>query len=152
MRAAFYTGTRPGVPGLYNRLVRSWEPGGSSHAELIFSDGVSASASFMDKGVRFKEIDYDPTKWEIIDLGERFNEDYARQWFELHEDEPYNLLGQIHFVVSPVRIDGGYWCSAAMAAALQLVNPWRYGPNLLRDVLVSIVTKPPKGGFLLPQQ
>ena len=50
--AAFYQGTRPGLPGLYNRLVRWLDRGEFSHCELVFGDGMSASASFMDHGVR----------------------------------------------------------------------------------------------------
>lgn len=142
MRAAFYTGTRPGISGLYNRVVRWWEPGDCSHCELIFSDGMSASASFMDKGVRFKEIEYDPTRWAIVELGIQFDEAGARQWFELHDKEEYNVIGQMHFVVSPIRIDHGYWCSSAVAASLGMKDPWRYGPNLLKAVLSSIAKQP----------
>lgn len=154
MRAAFYIGTRPGYQGIYNRIVKAWEPGDCSHVELIFSDGMSASSSLMDGGVRFKRIDYDPARWIILDLGDRFNEEYARQWFELRvkEGAKYDLLGQLHFVFSPIRGDAlAYWCSEAVAAALQLHESWRYGPNILLAVLMSIVNQPAPAGFYLPK-
>ena len=69
MQVAFYKGTRSGIAGIYSRGVRFITKGKYSHCELIFSDGMSASASFMDGGVRFKRIEYDPAHWDIIDVG-----------------------------------------------------------------------------------
>lgn len=151
MRAAFYKATRSGVQGLYNRLVRAWEPGDYSHGELIFSDGMAASASFIDKGVRFKQIDFNPDHWDFVDL-RGFDERYARQWFIDHEKAKYDLRGQMHFVVGPETGDKDrYFCSEAMAAALRLKDPWRYGPNLLHAVLSSPSLNPASAGFLLPR-
>jgi hypothetical protein len=149
MHVAFYTGTRPGYQGLYNRLVRWWESGDCSHVELIFKDGLSASASLADGGVRFKAIDYNPDHWIIVDLGNHFDEDFARQWFadRIKDGAQYDLLGQLHFVFAPIRGDKArYWCSEAVASALQLREPWRYGPNLLKTVLLDI-TDPANAGF-----
>ena len=53
MRTAFYKGTRPGWQGIYSRAVRVIDRGPYSHCELVFSDGLSASASYIDGGVRF---------------------------------------------------------------------------------------------------
>ena len=52
MKAAFYKGTRPGLQGIYSRAVRAIDRGPYSHCELVFSDGLSASASYIDGGVR----------------------------------------------------------------------------------------------------
>jgi len=68
MKIAFYKGTRAGVAGIYNRGVRAIDAGKYSHCEIIFSDGVSASSSFMDGGVRFKEIEYNSANWDIIEI------------------------------------------------------------------------------------
>src|SRR3546814_7608950 len=40
--------------GIYSRVTRLVDGGPYSHCELVFSDGLSASASFIDGGVRFK--------------------------------------------------------------------------------------------------
>jgi hypothetical protein len=134
-RAAFYKGTRPGLPGLYNRAVRWWECGPYSHCELVFSDGRAASASFMDHGVRFKEIDFDPERWDFIDLPGA-NEALAELWFLTHLGCQYDLLGNVHFLLGPVRDDRRkYFCSEALAAALGMPEAWRYGPNALAAVL-----------------
>jgi len=89
-RAAFYRGTRPGVAGVYSRGVRLVDRGPYSHCELIFSDGMAASASWMDGGVRFKRIDFDPEHWDFIDIPQE-KEALARQWFEKHKGRELNI-------------------------------------------------------------
>jgi hypothetical protein len=140
-RSASYKGTSPGIAGLYNRLVRLVDNGPYSHDELIFSDGVSASASWMDDGVRFKQIDYDPDKWDFIDLPPE-KEEAARQWFIDHEGEPYDLMGNLRFLCGIIRESKrGMFCSEAKAAALGLTEPWRYGPNGLTNILRDMWVK-----------
>lgn len=129
MKAAFYKGTRPGIAGLYNRLVRWWRKGPYSHVELVFSDGISASSSFEDGGVRFKQIDFDPDNWDLIELP-GYDEPAARAWFEQHEGEPYDVLGNIGFLWRP--ISGMRWmqfCSEAFLSALGFHDTWRFCPN-----------------------
>ena len=137
MRAAFYKATRPGVQGIYSWAVRFVDRGPYSHCELIFSDGMSASASYIDKGVRLKRIDYDPAHWDFIELPDHL-EPYARDWFEANKGAPYDLMGNVRFVL-PFLPDSqhGWFCSEALAAALKLKEPWRFGPNGLAAVLRS---------------
>ena len=68
MKAAFYKATRPGLQGLYSRAARAVDRGPYSHCELVFSDGLSGSASYIDGGVRLKRIDFDPEHWDFIEL------------------------------------------------------------------------------------
>lgn len=68
MQAAFYKATRPGWQGIYSRAVRVIDRGPYSHCELVFSDGMSGSASYIDGGVRLKRIDYDPAHWDFVEL------------------------------------------------------------------------------------
>ena len=152
MKAAFYKGTRPGLQGLYSRAVRWIDRGAYSHCELVFSDGLSASASYIDKGVRFKEIDYDPAHWDVIDLpADSRLEQYARSWFEFNDGAPYDLMGNVRFVL-PWLSDSerGGFCSEAMAAALKLREPWRLGPNGLAAVLLSMYPQPPMSAGRMP--
>lgn len=135
MRAALYKGTHPGWPGVYNRLIRWWTRSPYSHVELIFSDGIAASSSYMDGGVRFKKIDFDPALWDFIDLPGHL-EPAARQWFVDHAGQPYDLMGNVHFVISPIGDDKRKWfCSEACAAALGFPEPGRYDPACLFTVL-----------------
>ena len=129
MKAAFYKGTRPGFAGLYNRLVRWWCNGPYSHVELVFSDGISASASFADGGVRFKAIDYDDERWDFLDL-RGFDEVAARQWFVDHEGMKYDLLGNLGFIWRPIKgREDMAFCDEAILCALGFQDAWRFCPN-----------------------
>ncbi len=140
MRAAFYKGTRPGLKGQYNRIVRLWERGPYSHCELIFSDGMSASSSFEDGGVRFKRIEFDPARWDFIELPWA-DEQKARDWFERNKGKAYDLMGNVRFIADPLADGKDKWfCSESLAEALGIEDSWRYGPNALAAVLRSICT------------
>ena len=129
MKIAFYKGTRKGLQGIYSRLARWVDSGPYSHCELIFNDGLSASASFIDGGVRFKHIDYKEDNWDVVEL-QGFDEDKARQWFEDHEGEKYDLLGNLRFIFFFVKPSNNKWfCSEAIAEALIISESWRLGPN-----------------------
>jgi len=137
--AAFYKSTRPGWAGMYNRIVRWWEPGDFSHCELIFSDGMAASSSYMDGGVRFKFIDFNPDHWDFIRLPDHL-ELAARAWFKKHEGEGYDLRGNLRFALDFVPDDPDRsFCSKALGAALGMIEPWRLGPSGLAAVLKSTV-------------
>ena len=139
MRAAFYRATRPGLQGIYSRAVRFIDRGAYSHCELVFSDGMSGSASYIDGGVRLKRIDYDDTHWDFIDLPPSL-EPYARDWFEANKGAPYDLMGNVRFVL-PWLADSerGWFCSEALMAALGFDDAWRFGPNGAAAVLRSIL-------------
>jgi hypothetical protein len=145
-QAAFYRGTHAGLPGVYNRLVRWWTRSPYSHAELIFSTGRAASSSAMDGGIRIKLIDFTADKWDFVDLPASLEEG-ARAWFDLHRGEKYDLLGNAHFVLSPLGDDRQRWfCSEAIAAALGMPNPERFDPGTLHAAL-SYFTQPAYAGF-----
>lgn len=133
--ASFYKSTRPGWAGIYNRLVRWWERGQYSHCELMFSDGMAASSSYMDGGVRLKRIDFNPDNWDFIALPDEL-ELRARSWFENHLDCKYDIIGNVRFIADFMPDDKNKWfCSEAMAEAIGIPESWRYGPNGLSAVL-----------------
>lgn len=137
MRIAFYKGTRPGVAGVYNRGVRVVTKGKYSHCEAIFSDGMSASASFADDGVRFKFIVYDPAHWDFIEIPDVL-EPRIRKWFDDHKNDSYDVLGNVHFLVPIVGDDKSRWCcSEALGEAIGLVDAWRFHPNSLYAILTT---------------
>jgi hypothetical protein len=138
LQVAFYKGTRPGIAGLYNRLTRWLDHGPYSHCELVFGDGESASASFMDGGVRFKRIGYSSGQWDFVPIPLRY-ELAARVWFTLHQGAAYDLMGNLNALLGFVPDSTDKWfCSEAIAAALQLTEPWRYKPNGLAAVLKEL--------------
>jgi len=134
---AFYKGTRPGIAGVYSWGVRRQTKGPYSHCELVLSDGMSASSSFIDGGVRFKNIEYDDAHWDFITIP-GLSENQARKWFEEHEGAGYDLLGNLHFVL-PLIGDSKtrFSCGEAIASSLGMVDAWRYSPNSLYVALLT---------------
>ena len=127
MKIASYKGTRSGLAGAFNIATRWWLDGPYSHTELIFSDGVCASSSFLHGGVRFKRIEFDPEHWDIIDCPG--DEAAARAWFEAHEGEPFDVLGLAGFIGPRGMQDQWKWfCSESIGAALGIPDPWRFDP------------------------
>lgn len=145
MKVALYKGTHTGISGLYNVLTRYLDRGMYSHCELVLSDGISCSSSYLDGGVRFKQVDYSKVdNWDFLDIpdptGElEFN---AFLWFKLHEGCKYDLLGNLRFVSNAVKDDSSKWfCSEAVMASLGFTEAYRYGPNGCAAVLRDITNK-----------
>ena len=150
LRAAFYKSTHPGLPGVYNRLVRWWTRSPYSHVELVFGDGRAASSSAMDGGVRIKSIEFEPDKWDFVDLPESLALS-ALKWFDEHEGAAYDYWGNVHFVLPPVGGGKRNWfCSEAVAAALGMPDPGRFDPGPLHAAL-TFLTKPASSGLLTAQ-
>lgn len=134
MKVALYKATRPGWQGIYSRAVRWWTRSPYSHAEIIFSDGMAASSSFIDGGVRFKRIDFDDAHWDFVDI--EGDEAGVKGWFYEHTSQSYDVLGNVGFVLGPVRDSSTKWsCAESIAAALGYPEPWRYSPAILSSVI-----------------
>ena len=128
MKIASYKVIRPGFSGIFSRLVRWWTSSKYSHTELIFSDGVSGSSSFLDKGVRLKSITYDETYWDFIEI-QGFDELQARWWFERNQGKKYDVLGLLGFVWKRGTQNKNKWyCNEAIGEALGVEDPWRFDP------------------------
>ena len=131
VQVAFYKGrTR-----FFNKAVAWWTRGPYSHCELIV-DGKSYSASFMDGGVRVKEITYDPEHWDIVDVPWA-DAEKAVAWFVAHMGQKYDVIGLVGFVARRVEDDRSkYFCSEAVSAALGFSDGWRFDPNTFYPSLV----------------
>lgn len=143
MQVAFYKGTKPGLPGVFNRSVRWWTNGPYSHCELVVSrlpNGQARcwSSANLDGGVRAKGITLDPAHWDLVDVPWA-DLAAAVEWFRLHDGDGYDTLGLFGFVGPRGDGDQGKWfCSEAVAAALGADDPWRFDPNTLAAVLRSM--------------
>jgi len=135
MKVAFHKGGNM----IGDKLVKWWDAGPYSHCEVVFSNGLWASASFMDDmKVRGKFINPGENTWDYLTLPAHYEEP-ARKFFNATEGVKYDLFGQVRFVLAPLRGQGDkYWCSEWVAEALGLKEPWRYGPNGLYNVLCTI--------------
>jgi uncharacterized protein YycO len=139
VKLALYKGTRPGISGIYNRLTRLLDRGIYSHCELVFGNGVSASSSFLDGGVRFKAIEYSQlANWDFMDLSSASGrlEASAMDWFKKHEGERYDLWGNLRFATGFARdCDDKWFCSESVLAALGFSEAYRYGPSGMAALL-----------------
>lgn len=147
MQVAFYLGTRPGLAGLFNRLVRLKEGGPASHMEVVLEAhngiGWCGSASFEDGGVRCKEIRLAPARWQVIDIGSALAPPAAvRDWFARHDGAPYDVLGLGGHLL--FNFDGhprAWTCVEACLAALGVAEPWRFGVNAARAMLTTLAKR-----------
>ncbi len=125
MYAAFYKGTRPGIQGYFNKICRWWLRGDFSHTELIFSDGLSASSSFIDGGVRLKQIDYDYERWVIYPvIGD---EQKARNFVNGLLGLRFDIVGLLgHALPHKPQSQNKWFCSELVLAALLVANELPY--------------------------
>lgn len=117
---AFYKGGKT----LFDKITKLRTNGEHTHVELLFSDGMSFSSSQWDGGTRFKRIEYDPSKWDLVPV-EGIDEGLVRRWCEKQVGKKYDwraILGLMAGKSNPGDADK-LFCSEACLAALQ---PGRY--------------------------
>lgn len=140
MKVAFHKGGNL----IGDRIIKWWDAGIYSHCEVVFGDGLWASASFMDgQKVRGKFINPADSHWDYLTLPASY-EAAARAFFTQTEGSGYDLFGMTRFIIAPLRGAGDkYWCSEWVAEALGLREPWRYGPNGLHAALSCLSPENP---------
>jgi hypothetical protein len=139
MKIAFYKKKQGGFNGICSSVIRWWDGGIYSHCELVFDNGLSASSSLMDGGVRFKEIDFNDASWDFVEVPSYFSQDNAHLWFLANEGHGYDLLGNLGFVLRRGLEDQDkFFCSEAIAASLGFKEPWRLSPNGLYQIIASL--------------
>jgi len=147
MRVAFYKNTkRPGLTGLFDALIRKVTGGPYSHCELIFPDGMAYSASIQDGGCRFKQIDFDPEKWDVVQLPwfSNTSQDTVMVFCHQEEGSAYDYPGVLRFLLPLLPQSKQRWfCSEVCCAALQTINllpgvkPWQVHPSKLHRLLTE---------------
>jgi len=146
MHIASYVATRPGFQGLFNRIVRLvlWAP--ESHSELVFSDGMSFSCSFLDRGPRFKRIEFNPEHWAITKVPDNYDEQTARALAEqicsakTEVRVRYSLMllaAQVLPMLLKFVRPRDEICSTVIARVLGLSSHKRYEPHELRAFFSS---------------
>ncbi|MFL9899064.1 hypothetical protein PQR71_13020 [Paraburkholderia fungorum] len=140
MKVAFYKGTRPGMSGIVNRLIRWWTNSPYSHCELVVApiDGADlcASSSFEDGGVRFIVTSLDAARWDVVEfVSDMATEKAAVEWFNNHLGEPYDLAAVFGFVWRRGHRIGHWDCSESIGAALGIPESWRFDPATLHAAL-----------------
>lgn len=91
-----------------------------SHCEIVFSDGICASSSSRDGGVRFKQINLND-HWDVFNLDINIDENAVKYWFSMHEDDTYDWPGAIGSLFKiNVSSENKKYCSFACATVLSL--------------------------------
>ena len=101
--------------------------------------GIFACASSRCfKGVFFSLKFFDKTQWHIVDVPKSFDAREAVEWFQNHYGEGYDYWGLLGFLIR--RIGGSkkrWFCSEAVAAALQFPQSYRFTPSILACIFSS---------------
>jgi len=138
MIIALYKGTRPGLSGVFNVLVRWWCRGLYSHAELIFCDGMSGSSSFLDGGVRVKKIEYSADRWDFFEVPNA-SEYFSRKWFDDNQNKKFDLRGLFGFVIRAYKEDKKkFFCSESVMTSIGYSEAWRFDPCIIANLFDKI--------------
>lgn len=140
LRLAFYKAEH----GTFtDKLVASVIKSKYSHVELVLSDGVCASASPREKGVRFKKIDLTNGKWDIYPIKQDLlNEEKVKLWFLKHLGQQYDTLGAIGSGIGlKLYSENKKFCSLCLAIIFNLddinLNPETLRLKLLEKGYIS---------------
>ena len=143
MKLAFYKGNKT----IFDKIT-TWRTGGShSHVELVFSTGESFSSSQWDGGVRFKKIEYDTLKWDILELfTNQYSEKVILEWCKTQNGKNYDWRGVLGIFIGKKEDDPDKWfCSEICTKALQQVGllthlvPCYTSPETLWNSVMSMV-------------
>lgn len=134
MKIAFYIAYHGDI---YDWLISLVTLSKYSHCEIVFSDGMCASSSVRDGGIRFKKIDLSDEKWEVFTLKGDYNEAAIRQWFVDNDGDLYDLKAAIAsaFGIDLLREDRKF-CSQACGITLgyePVLTPAGLYKKLIRD-------------------
>lgn len=123
------------------RLICLVQGGDSAHCEVSWSwlgyTHECVSASWVDGGVRGKEIEMPPEKWRIYELPG--SPELVKGWLDVNQGAPYDFLGLLGFVVRRIKGRRRAWfCSEVAAELIGLPDPHRYDPALVEGVCARI--------------
>ena len=143
-QVAFYKGNSETANGIaFDKIIRRWTHGPYSHSEIILN-GKMYSSSPRDGGVRSKVHKYDPDKWDYIKLSDIYVQN-IKFFYKLTENEPYDWLGILGFVVPLKDKTRAWFCSEWCANALKVsgckklfaYEPSKLSPNKLYKILTT---------------
>jgi hypothetical protein len=130
MKAIFWVGKST----IFGRLIRLFKGTGSSHAEILFSDGYAGTSDKGLGGIAIYPLNYKSHEWVSIDIPCTPEEEAdVRKFFE--EDEKgcgYDMKGIVFAQLFRWNIQSKdkWFCSEACTAALQRVKGLKFLHNL----------------------
>lgn len=131
---------------LFSKLVCWWFRTDTAHCEVIVSDTLCLSSSFLDKningknGVRLKTIDMPSEKWRIYEYDSDATD--PLDWYEKHKEYTYDHLAILGFLFRPLKDQRkGMTCSEVMASILKLEAPHTYAPHHIESYLKKVANR-----------
>ena len=122
---------------IFARLVTFVRGGDSAHCEVANKwrgdFHTCTSASFMDGGVRQKQIPLTADKWRIYEMD--IANETVDEWFAKHHGKKYDVVGLFGFVWR--TIEGSvrrFFCSEVAADIIGLPEPHLYDLRALESV------------------
>jgi hypothetical protein len=123
---------------IFARLVTLVRGGDSAHCEISHiwrgDFHTCTSASFMDGGVRQKQIPLTADKWRIYEI-DFVNAQDVTKWFEANHHMKYDVIGLLGFIWRRVEGSMNRWfCSEAVADIMKLPEPHLFDLRSLESV------------------
>lgn len=116
---------------LGNAITRWWTGSHYSHCELVIDD-ICYSASFMDGGVRKKNIDLKSGRWDIVSI-DWADKQAAIEFFENTKGAKYDWIGILgsQLINRKVHDINRWFCSEWVGCAIKFPNPEMLSPDIL---------------------
>lgn len=125
-------------------LTRKLTKGKYSHCEtaILRDDGYfdCYSASIRDGGVRYKRMELEAEKWDLLKV-ERKAADITA-FFNATAGCKYDWLGAFGVVFGIPEKPNCYFCSEWVAATFGIKQAWRFSPNDLAEIAPLIASRP----------
>lgn len=153
MKLAFYKGKG----GFADKMIRWWTNSKYSHVELVFdqSDGLPShrlcfSSSGRDSGVRFKNIDLVPTKWDLVPIvpcisTEKIDNIFSWCTKQSNNNHGYAFKDIVRFVLPFINtVERKWFCSEIVMKAIQQAGYYKYikpeniSPQELYELAASV--------------
>jgi len=140
---ASYKGTRTGLNGVMNRLIRWATKSAYSHTEICmghpFESEVGCLSSVKTEGgVRLKRMRLNPDKWDVVPV-HGIDDGAVWHFLSAHAGSGYDLIGTVRTVLPFVGREHPtkWFCSEVAAQVIGIKDPWRMHPGVLHAVQIS---------------
>lgn len=122
----------------FARLISWWDGSDVAHCEVAgyWTGDVHecVSASWLDGGVRAKNMPLPADKWRIYEMAG--DPRHVDAWLGEHDGQGYDWLGLLGFMWRPIRgMLGRKLCSEACAEMVGIRDGWRFGPAMLEAIV-----------------
>lgn len=141
---ASYKGTRPGLAGVFNRLIRFFDKSSYSHSELTVGNPFTSevdcySSSISEGGVRVKKMKLNKERWTIQHVSWVTEED-VKEAYERTKGMGYDYVGALSVKVSLLKqIKNRFFCNEWCGKVMGIDQPWRYSPGGLFRITDSFI-------------